>query len=885
MHRRSWIILSLGLLAIVVSVITLAILPHIVKRIASTQIRAATGRDVTIQDVNLNLFTRRIAVKKFALADKGSSEPFVQFEHLEAHVRFLPLLKGHIQLAELDLRGPTVRLVRTGPRAFNFSDLLTPQPASKSGPLGITIDRFQLTEGTLVLKDLVVPSHQTWQADNLSIESKNLSTTAIAEEGTATIAFAVGKTPIALTLNHLRFVPTNASIAIAFQGFGLKSVLPYLEQQGRFRVEGDSLSAQLTVDYGEESGILMSGDVDIEKVHVFRQGQDAPFVSVPHLKAAVMRVSSSRDGILVKHIELTGQATVIDADVTPLARFNVDGIKLTFDNATWPWQKPAPVTLAAGLPNAGRLSASGTIALDPLQASLRAVMEAVDLTPYQSYLPLTVRAAGAGQADLTIAVSGDAPMRINVEGHAGVKNFTLGPVNRPLLTIPSVNVAGIVVNWPSQIAAKRITLKRLSAVVDRDTDGGFQWQQILKPTPAPHGTAPTKTSTTTGTAATAGPAQVIVLDELYVEEGSLRFTDRSTSPSYSEELSALSVRVKGLNSASRQESRVMVQAVVGSGGALDLKGAVEPFGKDLFVDLGGTLTNFAIPSTNPYMDRVLSWIARGGALTTNVHYHIEGGALEASNEITVDDLRVARASEDDIVQRRIGLPLGLLVDLMKDVHGKIHVSLPISGTLSAPNFSFSEAIWNTVRNTIVKLIAAPFKLIGKLFTGNENKIETIKIEPIRFEPGTVEITPDSQTQLTHLAEFLRGSPSIRLSLSPVISRPDVESLKTQRIISRAQERERKQLLTELSAAMTYLFMERFPKHRLPKTMDEMIAALRKEEEIPEDAVQALNVRRVKVASETLLRLATVPPERLVVSERYAGIGAAGDGRVEFAIAY
>ena len=44
MHRRSWIILSLGLLAIVVSVITLAILPHIVKRIASTQIRAATGR-------------------------------------------------------------------------------------------------------------------------------------------------------------------------------------------------------------------------------------------------------------------------------------------------------------------------------------------------------------------------------------------------------------------------------------------------------------------------------------------------------------------------------------------------------------------------------------------------------------------------------------------------------------------------------------------------------------------------------------------------------------------------------------------------------------------------------------------------------------------------
>src|SRR5437773_6150120 len=148
MHRRSWIILSLGLLAILASVITLAILPHIVKRIASTQIRAATGRDVTIQDVNLNLFTRRIAVKKFALADKGSSEPFVQFEHLEAHVRFLPLLKGHIQLAELDLRGPTVRLVRTGPRAFNFRPAL-PTAGEQEWAIGhhhrsLSIDRGRL---------------------------------------------------------------------------------------------------------------------------------------------------------------------------------------------------------------------------------------------------------------------------------------------------------------------------------------------------------------------------------------------------------------------------------------------------------------------------------------------------------------------------------------------------------------------------------------------------------------------------------------------------------------------------------------------------------------------------------------------------------------------
>src|SRR5437016_5828859 len=194
--RRRWVLLSLGIAA--VAGVVLAVLPLIVQRVAVSQIKAATGRDAAIGDVDLNLFTGRIAVKGFTLAGKGQTEPFVQFERLEGRVRLLPLLAGHLRLADGSLSNPTVRLVRTGPREFNFSDLLRTKPEAKPRALDVTVERFALSGGSVVLQDLAVPSHPTWRADNLAVTARALSTRPAGEGGSATISFALGQTPVSL---------------------------------------------------------------------------------------------------------------------------------------------------------------------------------------------------------------------------------------------------------------------------------------------------------------------------------------------------------------------------------------------------------------------------------------------------------------------------------------------------------------------------------------------------------------------------------------------------------------------------------------------------------------------------------------------------------------
>ncbi|HEX4995245.1 MAG TPA: hypothetical protein VFX87_09760, partial [Methylomirabilota bacterium] len=105
MSRRlkRWLIVLAALL--VVGIAFIWTLPEIVKWQALKQIPAMTGRAVAIEDIDINLFTGRVAIKKFRLAEADPGQTFVGLERLD--VRFLwRSLFGNVRLAELRLTEP-----------------------------------------------------------------------------------------------------------------------------------------------------------------------------------------------------------------------------------------------------------------------------------------------------------------------------------------------------------------------------------------------------------------------------------------------------------------------------------------------------------------------------------------------------------------------------------------------------------------------------------------------------------------------------------------------------------------------------------------------------------------------------------------------------------
>ncbi len=121
-------------------------LPEIVRRVALDQIPRRTGRAVAIEDIDLNVFTRRLRIKNLRLAERQGTQGFVELERLEIRLAATALLRSEVRLAELTLVAPSVRVIRTGPGEFNFSDLLSPA-RSDTAPSRwtVTVDRLTIS--------------------------------------------------------------------------------------------------------------------------------------------------------------------------------------------------------------------------------------------------------------------------------------------------------------------------------------------------------------------------------------------------------------------------------------------------------------------------------------------------------------------------------------------------------------------------------------------------------------------------------------------------------------------------------------------------------------------------------------------------------------------
>ena len=55
----------------------------------------------------------------------------------------------------------------------------------------------------------------------------------------------------------------------------------------------------------------------------------------------------------------------------------------------------------------------------------------------------------------------------------------------------------------------------------------------------------------------------------------------------------------------------------------------------------------------------------------------------------------------------------------------------MAGLLQTWKTDLGEAIWTGVRNVVVNVVAAPFRAIGRLFKGSDDKIEALRVEPPR----------------------------------------------------------------------------------------------------------------------------------------------------------
>jgi uncharacterized protein involved in outer membrane biogenesis len=979
-RQKRWLII-LGVL-LVLGVAFIWSLPEIVKWQALKQIPAITGRQASIEDIDINLFTGRVAIKKFRLAEADPAQTFVGFERLDLRLIPWSVVFGNVRVAEFRLTAPIVNLVRLSPTEFNFTDILTRLAAAKEGApppkppdpnaksrWTIALDRFALVRANVTVTDRAVSPVSEWKVRDLDIEAGNLTTRPSGPVGTLAVHAALNDSPVEFSAQDIDLTPTSFSGKFSIKNFSLLQIRPYLPPLPATLESGIAgVNMAIKLELGQGPGGLavglVTGDVTVTSLVLAQPGKAAtPFLTVPRIGIGLKEVNlvshvvtfsgidiegldlkAVRDKqekidllglaekpaspgalgspsaaprkataaapaapgppapapakattpdykITIEKVALKGSATFTDESVsTPPTVLKIGGLTLQVSDVTWPAARPMRLDLAMVLPGGGKFGAKGPVGIDPVDVTLAITTHDAPIEPYRAYFPFPASFSGRFNAETQNRVRiVNGKLTALSKGNSWATDLAVKePDGKDApLKLQRLEINGIDFAWPTYARVARIRLKQPVGEVDRAADGTINVQKLFTPVPkpgaaassapAPPPNAPEKKPAPPGPAAkSGGPLETMELffKEIVIEDGYTRFLDHTTQPAFSEDIAKINLSVKNLSNKASQRASIAMQAVVGGDSTLDLNGEMAAIGAPTYVDMVGELKKFALPAANPYVDSLLAWIIRRGDLTAKLEYKIEQDKLDAKNDILVGNLKVAPSRATDEVKKRIGLPLGLIVALIKDGDGNIHVNVPITGTLSDKQFDFSDAIWTAVKNVLINVLKAPFRAIGGLFTSGD-KIDELKVDPVTFAAGSAVLSPEMERQTVRVADFLRRAPYVGLTLSSVTSPEDEEALKARAVAARLEKFQKEQGIADPAAAVRRYYQVAVKDAQLPRTVDDQILLLRKREPVPTAALADLRKQRLDVTRDRLAKAEGIPEARLAIAPEGAPPAAGG----------
>jgi len=315
-RRAAKIVVGVLLAVLVVGAVVLAALPEIVRRVAVNQASKLTGRTVTLNDVDLNVFTGHLALKGLRLAKRDANERTVELERLDVRIDYLPLFRHDVRVTELSVAGTTIDVVRRGPAEFDFSDILDrlrggetpappPKPSAPGTPWTVSLDRVSVRGLTVIARDQTTSPASAWRLDEMTLDANGLTTGRAARPGRLVIKLKLNGTPITVTSDSVGLQPVAVAGRVTIDGFDLALARPYVPPTVPAAAHAGRMSLALALGLElEPEGLkraVVKGDVTLEGLEVFQADSPEPFFKTARL------------GVKIKEADLVSRSIVIGA--------------------------------------------------------------------------------------------------------------------------------------------------------------------------------------------------------------------------------------------------------------------------------------------------------------------------------------------------------------------------------------------------------------------------------------------------------------------------------------------------------------------------------------------------------------------------------------------
>lgn len=465
--------------------------------------------------------------------------------------------------------------------------------------------------------------------------------------------------------------------------------------------------------------------------------------------------------------------------------------------------KPIAVDIDGTLNRKGTFKVTGTAAPNPLKADLRVATQRLDLSfadPYvSSRLNAAITSAGLtmnglvgvaevrnnyhvsyrgdatlGEVTMLDKLTNDLFLKWNALSASRI-DFNLG--NGP----PKVHIgelalskfySRIILNSTGKLNLKDITASPQEAPTSLTRATGEPGSQGAVPvartqTPAAAPSQVAVTAPGAAPAASPSPAEAytgqpmnadIEVSKIILKGGKVDYTDNFIKPNYTANLSDMEGKVGAFGTKSTAPADVSLDGKINGSAPINIDGSINPLAPTAFVDIKAKANGIELTGLTPYTTKYTGYPIVKGTLTVDVHYLLDQGKLTADNHIFIDQLTFGDHVDSPDATN---LPIRLAVSLLKNSKGQIDVRVPVSGSLSDPQFSIGSIILGAFMNLIVKAATSPFTLLAAAFGGSGEQQDLGYIE---FAPGYSTLTPDSQKKLDTVAAALQDRTALRLNI-------------------------------------------------------------------------------------------------------------------------
>lgn len=396
-------------------------------------------------------------------------------------------------------------------------------------------------------------------------------------------------------------------------------------------------------------------------------------------------------------------------------------------------------------------SADGKASIAPLNVGVNFSLKAPNLGIFNKYAAEFITGSIAGE----LATQGQLKLSnaFSLEAKLSGKGLALSSGRDKIFSLASLNVAQIALS-PNSLTLNKIALGSPAVNISLNKDRRLNLTSLIKPAAQvkqaakPAEAVPSRLAKSKANFAWS-------VKNISLSGGSLNFTDESLAAPFKLRISDMKASISEISP--KRAADIKFSSLVSGSGLASITARVYPLDFKPKSDINVVLKEIPLVPASPYTAKYIGNEIAGGKLNLKLAYKIDDGKLNASNDLNLDRFELGKEVQS---KDALSLPIGLAVSILKDSDDQIDISLPLSGAMNDPKFSYGALVWGAIKKLLSDIVLSPFRFMGKIAG-----VDTKKLESIDFEAASSEILISENSKIDDLAKVAKAKPELKIILN------------------------------------------------------------------------------------------------------------------------